>query len=176
MWKPEYAESRRAKYNADENVREKRKSQSRAPEENREYMRAYYAKNKHLWNKRSREQQDKINERKREKYKSDPALREHARSSAKKWQQSNPDKRRAQRLKKYGITISQFDAMLQSQGGKCAICGTVPEKFHVDHCHTGNHVRGLLCESCNLGIGKFYDNPESLESAARYLRKKKSAG
>jgi hypothetical protein len=43
------------------------------------------------------------------------------------------------------------------------------ERWHIDHCHTSNRVRGLLCHNCNVGIGNFKDAPDLLRSAAAYL-------
>lgn len=78
--------------------------------------------------------------------------------------------------KQYGITVEQYDAMLAAQGGGCAICGDPPDgvgragvRLHVDHCHATNRVRGLLCNSCNNGLGRFRDRPELLRAAAAYL-------
>ncbi len=98
------------------------------------------------------------------------------------WRASNPDKLRAYRRKAnlkglYGLTEEQFDA-LASQG--CAICGVRdgPEhRLHVDHDHTccpgskscGKCVRGLLCRSCNQGLGNFKDAPSLLREAILYL-------
>lgn len=76
---------------------------------------------------------------------------------------------------RYGITIEEFDRMFALQSGVCAICHK-PEKdnykrrLSVDHDHNTGKVRGLLCHACNTAIGKFGDNPDRLESAARYLR------
>ena len=82
---------------------------------------------------------------------------------------------RDRHLKKtYGITLEQYDAMLESQDGECAICGTCEPggrgRFHVDHCHSSEEVRGLLCAACNLALGNFKDNIETLLSAVNYLR------
>lgn len=71
----------------------------------------------------------------------------------------------------YGITREVYDSMLATQKGACAIClrgftGTI----HVDHCHTGGHVRGLLCPACNKGLGHFEDNTEALQRAVEYLK------
>jgi len=68
---------------------------------------------------------------------------------------------------------------LLSQNGKCAICeGTdgghrngEPKALAVDHNHKTGKVRGLLCESCNQGIGKLKDSPETCRKAADYLEK-----
>lgn len=75
----------------------------------------------------------------------------------------------------YNISIDDYDKMLAEQNGCCAICtSNISGKrkfFAVDHDHTTNIVRGLLCDKCNLGIGQFNDSPEQLDMAARYLRK-----
>ena len=71
----------------------------------------------------------------------------------------------------YGITLEQYTQMLTAQNGKCSICETSnTKKLHVDHCHTTNQVRGLLCNSCNNGLGRFFDNIKYLENAIIYLK------
>ena len=76
---------------------------------------------------------------------------------------------------KYGLTRKELERKLDRQDGKCEICGKTislsdGKKTHVDHCHTSGVVRGILCRSCNVGIGHFQDSPETLERAADYLR------
>lgn len=78
--------------------------------------------------------------------------------------------------RKFGITLEQCEAILVSQGHRCAICrGDKPSgrfnQWSVDHDHSTGQVRGMLCNACNLGLGKFADSPEILEAAAAYLRK-----
>lgn len=72
----------------------------------------------------------------------------------------------------YGITQEEYDLMYQQQGGKCRICRCEEggRRFHVDHCHNTNKVRGLLCNLCNKGLGCFKDNTSILEEAIKYLR------
>lgn len=72
-----------------------------------------------------------------------------------------------------GITVEQFTAMFEAQDGKCAICKgpSGDRRFHVDHCHTTNVIRGLLCSNCNTGLGLFCDDPTRLESAVVYLKR-----
>lgn len=41
----------------------------------------------------------------------------------------------------------------------------------MDHCHDSSRIRGLLCHTCNSGIGKLRDNPELLRKAADYLER-----
>lgn len=77
--------------------------------------------------------------------------------------------------RKYGLTLADYEEMLAGQGGVCAICGTDDPggrhgRFNIDHDHASGEVRGLLCTSCNHGLGKFQDSPDLLEEAAAYLR------
>ena len=92
----------------------------------------------------------------------------------KEWAQNNPDKvRNKQLMYKYGITLDDFNKMLEEQDFSCALCGTKDAgrngTFNVDHCHETGKVRSLLCHSCNTGLGKFQDNPELLRKAAGYV-------
>lgn len=78
--------------------------------------------------------------------------------------------------KKYGITLDQYYDKFDQQGGTCAICGRTPEKskhhvLYVDHDHKTGKFRGLLCNVCNLALGKFNDDVITLLSAIEYLRK-----
>jgi hypothetical protein len=70
--------------------------------------------------------------------------------------------------------------MLEDQNNKCKICNTEVEiaegrgKFKnntavVDHCHTTNKIRGILCSKCNTGLGDFRDQKELLFKAFTYL-------
>lgn len=107
----------------------------------------------------------------------------------KRFRTNNPDSVRNSDLKKYdGMTLSAFNALLESQGGVCAVCKQ-PEKdmantgqkvrnLNVDHNHTTNAVRGILCSACNRAIGLLADDPGRMEEAAAYVRrhmKKKAA-
>lgn len=81
--------------------------------------------------------------------------------------------RRESDWRKRGInfTVEEFEAMLEEQGGVCAICGRDGERtLHVDHDHKTGKVRGLLCDNCNHGLGKLGDDPDQLEAGAHYLR------
>lgn len=71
---------------------------------------------------------------------------------------------------RYGITAHDFDAMVEAQGGVCALCRErKPE--HVDHDHVTKQIRGILCSCCNQGLGNFRDNPASLREAISYLER-----
>lgn len=74
----------------------------------------------------------------------------------------------------YGIDQSDYEVMLEAQDGLCGICrtddpGRGQANFSVDHSHENEHVRGLLCHSCNVGIGLLGDNPDRLRAAADYI-------
>jgi hypothetical protein len=71
----------------------------------------------------------------------------------------------------YGITIDEYELILEAQGGVCAICGggTSKKHFAVDHNHKTGQVRGLLCARCNSGLAKFMDKLENLLKAYAYM-------
>lgn len=84
---------------------------------------------------------------------------------------------------KYGITVDQYDTILQKQDYCCAICRQ-PEtqrdtrygqvlRLAVDHDHKTGRIRGLLCSACNTAIGKFNDDPDLIQSAIAYLKQQK---
>lgn len=87
--------------------------------------------------------------------------------------------RRTKNLKRYGLTVDLYDAMLVEQGGRCAICpATTPggrhgKHFHVDHDHTTGKVRGLLCNACNTVLGAAADRVDTLQNAISYLSKER---
>ena len=120
------------------------------PEDHRAYSREYYHNNKDA----VKAAQDKYN-------KANRALRvAHKRKS------------------KYGLTQEDYDDLVRSQEGVCAICGGVellPGGLSVDHDHDTLEIRGLLCRQCNAGLGNFKDDPSVLREALRYLEAKKGA-
>ena len=73
----------------------------------------------------------------------------------------------------YGITMEDYKAMMIAQHGNCALCGRpqveLKEPFIVDHDHTTGFVRGLLCNNCNHGLGRFRDSIPLLQTAISYL-------
>ena len=81
--------------------------------------------------------------------------------------------RRNHQLKRYGMTIEEYEALLAQQGGTCAVCDSDNNgrTMHVDHCHANGHVRGLLCSPCNTALGLSADDPERLRSLANYLER-----
>lgn len=80
------------------------------------------------------------------------------------------DQIQAKRAQKYGLTVAELDNMLVKQSGLCAICeNPLNAKYCVDHCHKTGKTRGLLCYSCNSGIGLLQDDPNILQAAIDYL-------
>jgi len=88
------------------------------------------------------------------------------------------DSRRWHLQADYGLSPEQYDAMLSAQGGVCAICAGpetrtnregAPRYLSVDHDHSTGRIRGLLCSTCNRGLGQFNDDVEYLRSAIAYL-------
>lgn len=74
----------------------------------------------------------------------------------------------------YKLTIEDYINMVNEQSNLCAICGK-PEKdnkvLSIDHNHETGEIRGLLCNSCNTGIGHLKEKIEILEKAITYLNK-----
>ena len=95
---------------------------------------------------------------------------------AQRYQAANPTYVRDYRLiNKYGLSIEQYEAMLNAQSYRCVICleefneKSVAKRICVDHCHATKQVRGLLCFNCNTVLCKVKDSPETLRRAAAYL-------
>jgi hypothetical protein len=94
-------------------------------------------------------------------------------------------KARARSLKAtYNISVDEYNHLLESQGNVCAICKKINSSrkpLSVDHCHSDStqsrgtkdkqKIRGLLCEHCNHGLGKFFDDTGLLQNAIEYLKK-----
>lgn len=92
------------------------------------------------------------------------------------------NERRCKILRKYGITLEQYEALSKQQDGLCAICrqpqrgrkkdvrGKRTAFLCVDHDHQTGRVRGLLCNPCNVALGQLDDDTERLQRAIEYLR------
>ncbi len=93
------------------------------------------------------------------------------REYANNWRRDNPDRVRAHYLKQaHGISVETFDAMNHKQKGRCAVCLELSgSALFVDHDHTTGNIRGLLCSTCNSGIGMLKDDTHLLKSAIKYL-------
>lgn len=71
---------------------------------------------------------------------------------------------------KFGLSIEHYDFILAEQNSKCRICDKLLEKPVVDHCYTTQLVRGILCPTCNQGIGLLYDSISNFERAIQYIK------
>jgi hypothetical protein len=72
----------------------------------------------------------------------------------------------------YGLDTNDLNLLIAQQNWKCAICTRMFTKNNaprIDHCHSSGKNRKLLCDSCNVGLGNFKDNPQFLRKAADYL-------
>ena len=78
-------------------------------------------------------------------------------------------------LKRYGITITDFNSMIIKQSGLCAVCDEQLIKPCLDHDHETGAVRALLCNNCNIAIGHLKDDPQRCISAAWYLMQHENA-
>lgn len=102
--------------------------------------------------------------------------KEQRHAKAKQWRVNNRDKVRVNnhiyKLRAYGLTVEQYDQMMQDQGGGCAICGLKEKRgtrLHVDHVHDTGKVRGLLCTNHNVAIGMLQDNVELIKRVIAYI-------
>jgi len=111
---------------------------------------------------------------KRKIYNSDPTVKERLRLSQKKWALKNKhiieDKRI---LRKYGISLDDYNNLFEKQNGCCTICQThqmdLKKKLVIDHNHESGKVRGLLCAPCNMALGLLKDNSTTLLKASNYV-------
>lgn len=138
------------------------------------FAKEYSVNNREAINRRRR-QHRKENP---EKYKEDDKNRTIRRRAL-----MTPESSLKQTLRKRKLTIEKYAALIQEQNNKCAICNMPETKrstrgdrtnispLAIDHCHTIDKVRGLLCRTCNLGIGGLKDSIELLQSAITYLKK-----
>lgn len=78
---------------------------------------------------------------------------------------------------RYGITEAEYRALLESQGGCCAVCGESKQdkrswrRLGLDHRHIDGKWRGILCGACNRALGFLRDDPLLIEKLAAYARK-----
>lgn len=105
--------------------------------------------------------------------------RERARNSS-YYMRNRETQRIRHRNNRHKITSEWYDAKMLEQQNQCAVCGKSFEKTpHIDHNHAccpsarscGKCHRGLLCDDCNLGLGRFKDSIEILSRAIQYLEK-----
>jgi tRNA(Ile2) C34 agmatinyltransferase TiaS len=151
-----------------------RERRAKDPERSRAYHREWDRKNP-----------DKV-KAKRDKHQATPGYAERLRTSSdvrsdrsRIYYQDNREKMlesaAKSKIMSYGITVEQFNEMLERQNGVCAICGEDNSRFGkrlaIDHDHDTGVVRGLLCNSCNGALGLFKDDEATLLKALDYIQK-----
>lgn len=137
------------------------------------------------WHRNNRERSLAANRQWREEN------RERATAISKAWKERNPEKvlnyqrkyrerdpeayragRTAHARKKNGFTPEIVEARYQAQQGRCPICQCeLGNSFHADHDHATGAPRGLLCQYCNHGLGRFRDSISNLQAAIKYLER-----
>ena len=125
------------------------------------YMKEYHA----TWYKNNKEKRTK-------------QITEYQKTKPEGWQKAIG--RKCHLKQRYNVTPQEYESMLEAQNYKCAICGKDAseskrgdkiESLHIDHCHKTKKIRGLLCHTCNTGLGHFKDKIENLLKAIDYLHK-----
>ena len=97
------------------------------------------------------------------------ANKDRQKAKHREWVAANKERVAAHKAKSaYGIPLDEYEQLMHE--GKCAICGNT-ERLRIDHCHVSERVRGVLCDSCNKGLGFFRDDPARLRAAIRYLKR-----
>ena len=156
-------------YKTSEKDRERNKKWREA---NPEYSKKYYHDNKDELKKRRKKRPEgyyknyyRANKERLSKYQMD-------------WKRNN--KKRVREIKKkehlkrtYNLTPEDMDILLDEQENKCKICSIEFNdniKYNVDHCHSTEKIRGLLCRNCNVGLGFFKDDTKILIKAIEYLK------
>lgn len=102
----------------------------------------------------------------------------------KEWRARNPEKHKAQLARyraksknvkrnnhfvsNYGVTLEERDAMIATQEGACLCCGATGIRLVLDHCHSTDVIRGMVCSPCNTGLGVYEKSAETFKS---YLEK-----
>lgn len=117
-------------------------------------------------------QSEKLIAQTKAKYKRDP---EAYKARSKQWVIDNPEKTKERHLKRtYGITLQEYNDLLQKQQDLCSTCKTHKSAFdydlHVDHNHITGKVRGLLCGDCNRAIGMLKDSTTIVSNVLDYLK------
>jgi hypothetical protein len=118
----------------------------------------------------------------RKKHLENPEKKAIHRKGTSTWYYNNPEKAKTQRLRRYGITLDDYNSMREKQNYSCGVCGRHEEdieqgraissstSLQVDHCHSTSKIRGLLCTNCNTLLGKAKDDVSVLEAAITYLK------
>lgn len=136
----------------------------------RAYKRDYYAENPEELNQRNRNWYNKNKEKHNKKRR---ATRANATPTQKQSYKNMNFLNNIRR--KYGLSKNEYLMLFDECEEKCCIClnpETGPStRLGVDHNHSNGKIRGLLCISCNVGLGNFFDNEDFLKRAIEYVNK-----
>ena len=147
------------------------------------YGRNYYQENKDRRNEKVKVYRHKNRERLAEykrQYRSERRAELCAKSKA--YRLANLEKikasvRSAYIKRTYGITAQEYDARIAAQNGKCEVCKNKPNgngaksKLHLDHCHTTQKIRGMICGNCNAALGMAKDDLVILRALVAYMER-----
>ena len=154
-------------------------------ERKRETNRIWYQNNKEEKDRKNaqwrKDNPDKVRELRRKRYRENPipsreaysrwASRnvEYRREYNKHWREyMNQESSRKSRWRQQGIDPDAAWDLWVNSPHECAVCGKT-SRLQVDHDHSTGKIRGILCPTCNRGLGMFYDDPVLLEKALVYL-------
>ena len=91
------------------------------------------------------------------------------------WVENNPERvkeiqHRSKLKRNYNLTVEEYKQLLQFQKNKCGVCGIILTMPCIDHDHQTGKIRGILCNSCNTGLGMLGDNLDNIINAFNYLK------
>lgn len=168
---PEYRRARAERSKAWRLANPEKYAESRRSDSTKAYAKAWY----------QRKRLDPDYQKKQADYRKEYNSRPEVMAAKRKYRENrknNPDVKRyfweRHILVKYGLVPEDVARMLNAQNLQCACCPaalTLDSRTHIDHDHLTGNVRGLLCDSCNLCIGKMRDSAETATRIAAYLNR-----
>ena len=101
--------------------------------------------------------------------------RKYYQNNKDKWSECWKKRTTNRRIKQFGINEEKYNKMVEKVNNRCEICGKhtkeLKKSLCIDHDHNTGKIRGLLCSDCNVAIGRFKDNINSIKNAIKYLTK-----
>lgn len=94
------------------------------------------------------------------------------------------DRRRHHLRYKFGLSLEQYEQMIEDCDARCPACKRQSTDLHIDHDHRccsgksscGKCIRGLLCGPCNRALGLLQENEEAILGLLEYIRTKEHFG
>ena len=138
-------------------------------EQQAEYMRKWRAANKEKNAKYQNEYHKEYRKKNREKLDA-----RNIQWRKENYQQDKDTMFEARLRRRYNLTLKEYNNLIAEQNNCCKVCGkhgsdNKTGKLYIDHCHTTNKVRGLLCMECNTALGLLKDDTKRIESLLSYL-------